>query len=49
MSKLQSLSEKLAEKCKEMRVLGRTLSIEFRSDKFQHSQKSITFNNYIAH
>ena len=34
LNKIQSLSEKLADKCTEMRVLARTLSIEFKSDKF---------------
>ena len=32
-----------------MRVLARTLSIEFKSEKFVQKQRSITFNQYICH
>lgn len=34
LEKLNDLSESLADKCAEMRVLARTLSIDFRSEKF---------------
>eukprot|EP00347_Sterkiella_histriomuscorum_P000280 403376484 len=47
--KMDKLATNLAEKCNEMKILARTLSIEFKTEKFMLKQRSLTFNQHICH
>lgn len=48
LEKLVEISEELSERMEKHQIMGRTITVEFKSTKFDLKNKSMGLNNYIS-